>query len=227
MVTQQIKILSRLLMFPDVALRGYIKDMQVITERSCLLSQKSKDAFTKLAAMIIEKDLIDLQEHYVSLFDRTPGLSLHLFEHIFGDQQERSQAMLELEQMYRQHGFKSLNQELPDYLPMLLEFLAFQRSSLINDVLADASDVFEILRQRLINRNSPYHSIFSCLVDISGVQPDISAVQAKILADKGLAPNQRTIDTTWQEQLVTFQSASALNEFNDNRTPSQQGHRSC
>ena len=65
-----------------------------------------------------------MQERYVLLFDRTRSLSLHLFEHVYGESRDRGQAMVDLKQLYEQHGLFMSSSELPDYLPLFLEFLS-------------------------------------------------------------------------------------------------------
>jgi nitrate reductase delta subunit len=62
------------------------------------------------------RDLLDLQEDYVALFDRTPSLSLHLFEHIHGDSRDRGQALADLLKVYEDAGLFMTPEETPDYL---------------------------------------------------------------------------------------------------------------
>ncbi len=69
-------------------------------------------------------DLYDLQERYVLLFDRTRSLSLHLFEHVHGESRDRGQAMIDLKAQYEQAGLAMSAAELPDFLPLFLEYLA-------------------------------------------------------------------------------------------------------
>src|SRR3546814_637451 len=70
-----------------------------------------------------EGDLIDLQENYVATFDRRAAHSLHLFEHIHGESRDRGQALIDLRQEYINHGLLPDTNELPDYIPLFLEFL--------------------------------------------------------------------------------------------------------
>ncbi len=69
-------------------------------------------------------DIYDLQERYVLLFDRSRTLSLNLFEHIHGESRDRGGAMVDLLETYRAGGFDLTGPELPDHLPVLLEFLS-------------------------------------------------------------------------------------------------------
>ena len=69
-------------------------------------------------------DLYDLQERYVLLFDRTRSLSLHLFEHVHGESRDRGQAMIDLKAQYEKNGLAISASELPDFVPLFLEFLS-------------------------------------------------------------------------------------------------------
>ena len=74
-------------------------------------------------------ELMELQEIYVGLFDRTKSLSLHLYEHVWGDAGERGQAMVRLQTLYKLHGFSHTVSELPDYLPLFCEFRSEEHTS--------------------------------------------------------------------------------------------------
>jgi nitrate reductase delta subunit len=82
-----------------------------------------------LVEALIEEELLDLQERYVGLFDRGRAVSLHLFEHVHGESRDRGQAMVDLRNRYEAQGLEITANELPDYLPMFLEYLfAFPRN---------------------------------------------------------------------------------------------------
>jgi nitrate reductase delta subunit len=70
------------------------------------------------------RDLLDLQEDYVALFDRTPSLVLHLFEHIHGDSRDRGQALVDLLKVYEDAGLFMTSDETPDYLPLFAEYVS-------------------------------------------------------------------------------------------------------
>ena len=81
-------------------------------------------ALDRLLDELATGDLYDLQERYVLLFDRTRSLSLHLFEHVHGESRDRGQAMVDLKALYERHGLLMSSSELPDHLPLFLEFLS-------------------------------------------------------------------------------------------------------
>ena len=69
-------------------------------------------------------DLMDAQARYVALFDHSRSLSLHLYEHSHGESRDRGQAMVDLLNHYRANGLDLGTSELPDFLPLFLEFLS-------------------------------------------------------------------------------------------------------
>ena len=117
-------------------------------------------------------DLIELQERYVQTFDRTPSHSLHLFEHVHGEDRARGQAMVDLLDEYRTHGFDVVADELPDYVPLFLEFLSTQPTQEANDLLGDAIHVLAHLGGKLKNHESPYAVVFDALIARSPVVPE-------------------------------------------------------
>ena len=116
-------------------------------------------------------DLIALQEQYVQTFDSRPAHSLHLFEHVHGQSRERGQAMVDLRQEYLAHGLSPDPAELPDYVPLFLEFLAQIPPADATRLLGDAIHVLARLGEKLAQAGSPYACIFSVLQGKTTVQP--------------------------------------------------------
>ena len=80
---------------------------------------------------------MDLQERYVASFDRGRARSLYLFEHVHGESRDRGQAMVNLLEIYRRHEFELNARELPDYIPLFMEYLAQRPDGEALDLLAD------------------------------------------------------------------------------------------
>lgn len=124
-----------------------------------------------LRRFIDEHSLIQLQENYVATFDRNPAHSLHLFEHVHGESRDRGQAMVDLMEEYRRHGLEPDESELPDYVPLFLEFLGELPANEAKQMLGEAIDVLAAIGSRLARNESPYAAIFRVLVDLSDVVP--------------------------------------------------------
>ena len=163
------KILSALLCYPQADLQAGIAEIRT------LLADEYVDFASELEPLLSEieqTDLISLQERYVQTFDRTPSHSLHLFEHVHGEDRARGQAMVDLLEEYRKHGFDVVSEELPDYVPLFLEFLSECEPSEAQTVLGDAVHVLAHLGGKLKGNQSVYASVFDVLVKLSPVVPE-------------------------------------------------------
>lgn len=118
-------------------------------------------------------DLIDLQEEYVATFDRRAAHSLHLFEHVHGESRDRGQAMVDLQNEYLQHGLEPATTELPDYVPLFLEFLGQIPPQAAEALLGDAIHVLARLGDKLLEADSPYACAFTQLRTMTDVQPEV------------------------------------------------------
>jgi nitrate reductase delta subunit len=138
------------------------------------------------------------------LFDRSRTLSLNLFEHVHGESRDRGGAMVSLIETYRAGGFEPATTELPDHLPVLLEFLATRPAAEAQEILADAAHIFAALQERLHRRESDYAAVFAALAQLSGVTADGEAV-AELLEQPEVDPDDlEALDEVWEESEVRF-----------------------
>lgn len=161
------RILSALLRYPEADLIAALPEL-----REAL--QPWPEAASVLQILLDElacDDLITLQENYVATFDRNPKHSLHLFEHVHGESRDRGQAMVDLLEEYRQHGFEPQVAELPDHVPLFLEFLSLINAEQAQRLLDEAVHVLAAIGQRLSHQDSPYTAVFLVLRTLSTVEP--------------------------------------------------------
>ena len=158
-----LKVLSALLCYPTAELQAAVPEMRAALDAEGRLPQKRRDRLDRLLEEIATRDLYDLQERYVLLFDRTRSLSLNLFEHVHGESRDRGQAMVDLGALYERHGLAISANELPDHLPLLLEFLSEIPEAEARGLIAETAHLLEAIRQRLEKRKAPYSSVFSCV----------------------------------------------------------------
>ncbi len=112
--------------------------------------------------------------------------------------------MVSLLETYRQGGFEPITSELPDHLPVLLEFLAARPCAEAQDVLADAAHILEALLTRHQRRESRYAAAFAVLLQLAGREADKSAV-AELLEIPDADPNDlEELDAAWEESEVRF-----------------------
>jgi nitrate reductase delta subunit len=157
-------------------------------------------------------DIMDLQEYWIGLFDRSKRLALHLYEHSYRESRDRGQAMVNLALTYRMNGFELNASEMPDYLPLFLEFLSVIPEVHARRYLTDAIEIIEALRIRLEERDSTYAGLLGALVTLASREADVDEVEA-ILAEEPRDPaDLEALDKEWAEERVDFAAGSALKD---------------
>lgn len=198
------RALSRLLSYPEPQLQTEASLCVEIVGKEGLVADRIVSALGKLAGHIEDSELYEAQAAYVELFDRTRSVSLHLYEHVHGESRERGPAMVGLVELYRAHGLEMEVSDLPDYLPVFLEFLSILPDAEAASLIGEAAHVLEAIAERLKKRQSPYRAVFSALIEISDRPADRAAV-ADLLAIQDDDPNDLdAIDKAWEEEAVTF-----------------------
>ncbi len=199
-----LKVLSLLLTYPTEEIRAAAASFSGILDEERLLPEGRREPLRRIAAELAERGLYDLEERYVLLFDRTRSLSLHLFEHVHGESRDRGQAMVELRELYAANGLEMPANELPDYLPLFLEFLSTRPLGEAREYLADIVHIVSVLEERLGRRKSVYAGVFAALAAIAGVKPDREDVE-ELLGRPDDDPNDtQALDRVWEEEPVTF-----------------------
>ncbi|AXO13810.1 MULTISPECIES: nitrate reductase molybdenum cofactor assembly chaperone [Thalassospira] len=199
-----LKSFSLLLSYPTTELQEAMPEIGGVLASDTRLTAAARRDLRPLVEAMSNDDIYDLQERFVMLFDRSRSLSLNLFEHVHGESRDRGGAMVSLLETYRAGGFEPATTELPDHLPVLLEFLSTRPRAEVQDTLADAAHIFEAIRARLENRESPYQAVFSALQQLANVTADANAV-AELLEQPEDDPNDlEALDEVWEESEVTF-----------------------
>lgn len=157
-----------------------------------------------LADELSSADLYDSQARYVDLFDRSRSLSLQLYEHIHGESRDRGQAMVELLKLYSSHGLELTAKELPDHLPVFLEFLSQRPPAEAAALLGQAAHVLEALRERLKKRQSMYARVFDALVALVEADRNPEALKALLQEPEDNPDDLEALDRAWAEEQVTF-----------------------
>ena len=197
-----LKILAALLHYPNEALQKHADELTEALRAEQLLTGERCEAVAGFIAWLRDSDLLDLQAEYVETFDRGRSRSLYLYEHVHGESRERGPAMVELAQIYRAHGFEIATVELPDYLPLFLEFIASLPLDEALGWLEEIAHVLQVLHARLIARNSRFAVIMEPLVRLAGLAPE-DAVQQQVAKE---APDDtpEALDRAWVDAPVTF-----------------------
>jgi nitrate reductase delta subunit len=199
-----LKALSLILSYPTRELQMAMPDISGTLAADTRLTAATRRALRPLVEELASRDIYDLEEQFVLLFDRSRTLSLNLFEHVHGESRDRGGAMVSLIETYRAGGFEPATSELPDHLPVLLEFLSTRPFAEAQETLADAAHIFEALNARLVRRESPYGAVFVSLLQLSGATADKAAV-AGLLEQPEVDPaDLEALDAVWEESEVLF-----------------------
>lgn len=198
-----LKVVSALLCYPQPELIAALPEIAAAIAAERALPRREREALLAFVDRLERSELLTLQEQYVALFDRGRALSLHLFEHVHGESRERGAAMVELLELYRRAGFELAARELPDYLPLLLEFLSQRPAAEARELLGDAGETLALLGARLAERGSDYHVLFDALGAIAGAPATLAAIRAQA-ASEGPDPAIVDMDKLWEEEAVTF-----------------------
>lgn len=203
-MSKTFKALSALLSYPSVELQQAAEEIRQVIADEGLVPVRDRAALARLIDEIAAGDLYDLQERYTLLFDRSRQLSLHLFEHVHGESRDRGQAMIDLAQLYETHGFQVAASELPDFLPLFLEFLSQLPIQEASEILGEPAHVIATLEQRLKQRKSIYVSVFRALRTLS--KGEFTAAQLAEMAgpDEAAPDDLEALDAEWEETAVTF-----------------------
>jgi nitrate reductase delta subunit len=203
---QTLKVLSHLLSYPEAEMLAALDEMAAVIEQENLLPEAAEKPVQALIDSYRGADLLAAQEAYVALFDRGRFLSLHIFEHVHGESRDRGQAMVNLLQMYETHGFELATHELPDYIPLFLEFLSQQEQEEAQQLLHDAMPVLSLLGARLTERGSGFSAIFDALSSFAG-EPEALAEIRHQAATEGEDETLVNMDEIWEEEAVSFMGA--------------------
>lgn len=204
MINFTFKVLSALLSYPTREIQQAGPEMIALLNADRLLSVRRRAEVIALVTHVAGGDLLDRQAEYVDLFDRTRALSLHLFEHVHGESRDRGQAMVSLLERYHQAGLDVSANELPDYLPLFLEFLAQQPPAEARTMLADTAHILSALAARLKKRGSNYAVLFEALGDIAAIRPDPEVVAELNKVPLDDPSDLAALDRAWEEAEVRF-----------------------
>jgi len=203
-MNRTLKALSALLTYPTEELRDAAGDIGLVLAQDKHLPANVWPQLSKLMTELATGDLYDLQERYVLLFDRTRSLSLHLFEHVHGESRDRGQAMIDLKMQYEQAGLVVEASELPDFLPLFLEYLATQPLKEACETLGQPAHIFGALAERLRKRKSAYEAVFRALIALSAAKPKEDEVSALLQLPDPDATDLAALDAAWEDEPVNF-----------------------
>lgn len=201
-----LKVVSRLLDYPTAELFSSTEEIVDVVNQSDEISEKNRVELVDFIRQLTARDLYDAQESYDLLFDRGRALSLLLFEHVHGESRDRGQAMVDLMNVYKSNGFEVDSSQLPDYIPLYLEYLSEQSPEYVQEWLGDICHILAMLSERLIERDCYYKVLFDSLIEVSGVEigADERAEIAENVSKEERDDTVEAIDKEWEDKEIRF-----------------------
>ena len=186
-----LRALSALLAYPDAELRAALPEIADTVRDARAIDAALRERLVALVYEITAIDPLEAEGRYVDLFDRGRRTSLNLFEHVHGDGRQRGPAMLELKQRYLDAGLEPVADELPDHLPLLLEYLSCRDAAEVRDTIGEIAHILRVLGNTLLKRRSRYAAVMAALLALGG---------EKGLDAQAPVPPDEDLDQAWEEK---------------------------
>lgn len=199
-----LRVLGALLGYPHAELREALHEFDALLAADGVLSASRRASVAQLVMHLQSIEPLAAETEYVELFDRGRATSLYLFEHVHGDSRDRGPAMIDLGQTYARAGLLLVEDELPDYLPAVLEFVSTQPPREARSFLDEMAHLLNALHAALHKRASPYAAVLAALLDLAGHKPQ---------ADQPV-PAEPSLDESWQEP-AAFDGCSTTGQSRD------------
>ena len=189
--SKSLRVLAALLGYPNAELRAHLPELRAALQGEKALSSERLSDLSDLIDTLGRQPVLDVEADYVELFDRGRATSLHLFEHVHGDSRDRGPAMIDLTKTYEQAGLFLGEGEMPDFVPVVLEFTSTLEPRQAREFLAEMAHIFNAIFAALHKRQSPYAAVLGALLELAGEK----VTPVEVAADEA-------IDAVWQEPIV-------------------------
>jgi nitrate reductase delta subunit len=198
-----LKVIALLMDYPCKEVADNKQVLELAINKAKEVSPEHRVRLVKALKDIYQGELMDAEEQYTGLFEQGRSLSLHLFEHVHGESRDRGQAMVDLMAEYSGNGFEIDSRELPDYIPLFLEYLSCRPHLEAREWLADVSHILALLGARLTDRQSSYAALFEAVLLIAGRSDELENKLAQVVEEE---PDNtpEALDKEWEEVPVTF-----------------------
>ena len=207
-----LKLIAVLLDYPQDDLWAHADELREACADPAL-SPARRVALRGFVDDLVAQEPMAAQERWLGLFDRGRAMSLLLFEHIHGESRDRGQAMVDLLATYRGHGFELGVKQLPDYLPVVLEYLSLRPVEEVRDWLSHVAHILELLAARAQERGSPYAVLLETLVETAAGKLDLAALRTRVASEER-DDTPEAIDRVWEEEAVRFGAEAPGEECN-------------
>ena len=197
-----LKLIGVLLDYPREELWQHGQELLQASEDPALSPARRKQ-LRRFVQELLDSDPLDAQDRWLSTFDRGRAMSLLVFEHIHGESRDRGQAMVDLIDAYRRNGFELDARELPDYLPLLLEYLSHRPQAEARDWLQHIGHIAGMLAARAAERGLPQALLLEILVEAGQGKVNLALLRQRA-SEEGRDDSPEVMDQLWEEEAVRF-----------------------
>ncbi|MGA8007835.1 MAG: nitrate reductase molybdenum cofactor assembly chaperone [Thiomonas sp.] len=221
-LSQSLRALALMLDYPSETMQAHLAELGEAVSALEPRNPEARESLQSLIGHMVATDLMDLQAEFVDTFDRGRSTSLNLFEQVHGDSRDRGQAMVDLLAQYQEVGLDLQARELPDYLPVYLEYCSVLDPSAAREALEEVALLVAHLTVALDRRESPWVAVTSAVCRLSGAG-DWRTLVAREATQQAQSPTpgprdvQREglpadwtpagLDAVWAEEPVDFLGA--------------------
>lgn len=182
-----LRVLAHLLRYPDAELRAHLPELRDALRAEAALGAARITELDALIERLRTQPALKTEADYVETFDRGRRCALHLFEHVHGDSRDRGQAMIDLARSYESAGLVMTPGELPDFLPVVLEFASTQPPAPARALLGETAHLVRAIFSALLARRSAYAAALAAVLDLAGEKAEPVALPAEPALDEAWA----------------------------------------
>ena len=193
---QILKVIGLLMEYPDELLWECKEDALALIRRDAPM-------LTDFTHNLLNAPLLDKQAEWCEVFDRGRATSLLLFEHVHAESRDRGQAMVDLMSQYEKAGLELDCRELPDYLPLYLEYLSIVTDDEAREGLQNVAPILALIGGRLKQRGVAHYQLFDALLALAGTRLSSDSVATQVSGEKR-DDSRQALDAVWEEEQVKF-----------------------
>ncbi|EEJ0026482.1 nitrate reductase molybdenum cofactor assembly chaperone [Salmonella enterica subsp. enterica] len=193
---QILKAIGLLMEYPD-------DELWECRDEALALIQHDAPMLADFTRELLYAPLLDKQAGWCEVFDRGRATSLLLFEHVHAESRDRGQAMVDLLSQYETVGLQLNCRELPDHLPLYLEYLSVLPEAEAREGLQNIAPILALLGGRLKQRGAPWYQLFDALLTLAGSTLTSDSVTKQIVQESR-DDTRQALDAVWEEEQVKF-----------------------
>ena len=193
---QILKVIGLLMEYPDELLWECKEDALALIRRDAPM-------LTDFTHNLLNAPLLDKQAEWCEVFERGRATSLLLFEHVHAESRDRGQAMVDLMSQYEKAGLELDCRELPDYLPLYLEYLSLVTDDEARAGLQNVAPILALIGGRLKQRGVAHYQLFDALLTMAGTRLSSDSVAKQVSGEKR-DDTRQALDAVWEEEQVKF-----------------------